>query len=47
MLVVLVVGELISTGGLVGGGSSGAAGFCHTDCVVGAPRLGNRFSRTA
>ena len=47
LLVVLVVGELISTGGLEGDASSGATGFCHTDCVVGAPRLGNKFSRIA
>ncbi len=47
LVVVLVVGLLVSTGGLAGGASSGATGFCQTDCVVGAPRLGNRFSRIA
>jgi hypothetical protein len=45
LLLVLVV--LAIAGVLVGTGSSRAAGFCHTDCVVGAPRLGKRLSRIA
>jgi hypothetical protein len=52
VLVVLVlgaelVGVLVAAGVLGVAGSSGGAGFCHTDCVVGAPRLGNRLSRIA
>ena len=43
---VLVVVVLSSTG-VVSPGSSGGAGFCHTDWVAGAPTLGNRLSRIA
>jgi hypothetical protein len=47
--VVVLVGLVVVLAGgvVVGAGSSGTAGFCHTDCLVGAPRLGNRLSRTA
>jgi hypothetical protein len=47
LLIVLVVVVLAIAGVLVGTGSSGAAGFCHTDCVVAAPRLGKMLSRIA
>ena len=47
MVVLVVVVVVVAGDVLVGAGSSGTAGFCHTDCLVGAPRLGNRLSRTA
>ncbi|HEX4981274.1 MAG TPA: hypothetical protein VFV63_06230, partial [Ilumatobacteraceae bacterium] len=47
VLVLVLVVLVLGAGVLVSAASSAGAGFCHTDCVVGAPRLGNRLSRIA